>query len=110
MGNSAKSLARQQKRENAIRIRATQPSLLKHIKKEWKLYAFLLIPVIYYIIFKYLPMAGNIIAFRKYRAGGSIFGVEWSGLKYFRQFTKDPSFWRAFRNTLIICSFVFRQH
>lgn len=72
------------------------------IKKDWQLYLFLLIPVIYYIIFKYLPMAGNIIAFRKYRAGGSMFGVKWEGLKYFEQFISDPGFWHLFSNTVIL--------
>jgi putative aldouronate transport system permease protein len=47
-------------------------------------------------------MAGNIIAFRRYRAGGSLFGDKWSGLKYFKQFVGDKTFWRAFRNTLIL--------
>ena len=47
-------------------------------------------------------MVGNIIAFRRYRAGSSIFGDEWSGLKYFNQFIKDTNFWRAFRNTLAL--------
>lgn len=72
----------------------------KHIRKNWRLYLFLVIPLIYYLIFRYIPMFGNIIAFRKYRAGGGIFGVEWSGLKYFRQFVKDQMFWRSFGNTL----------
>lgn len=79
-----------------------QEPLLRHIKKNWRLYTFLLIPVIYYIIFRYIPMFGNIIAFRRYRAGSNIFGDEWSGLKYFKQFMKDFSFWRAFKNTLTL--------
>ena len=74
----------------------------RHVRKYWQLYVMMLIPVIYYLIFRYLPMAGNIIAFRKYRAGSSIFGDEWSGLKYFRQFWKDNNFWQAFRNTLLL--------
>lgn len=77
-----------------------QMPLGKHIRKNWRLYLFLVIPLIYYLIFRYIPMFGNIIAFRKYRAGGGIFGVEWSGLKYFRQFVKDQMFWRSFGNTL----------
>lgn len=80
--------------------KAGQMPLGKHIKKYWRLYMFLVIPIIYYLIFRYIPMFGNVIAFRKYRAGGGIFGVEWSGLKYFRQFINDQMFWRAFRNTL----------
>ncbi|HCL00837.1 MAG TPA: protein lplB, partial [Lachnoclostridium phytofermentans] len=76
--------------------------LLRHIKRNWHLYAFLVIPIAYYIIFRYIPMFGNIIAFRRYRAGSSIFGDEWSGLKYFKQFMGDQSFWRAFKNTLTL--------
>ncbi|MBP5492138.1 MAG: sugar ABC transporter permease [Clostridiales bacterium] len=77
-------------------------SFLRHIGIYWQIYLMLVIPVIYYVVFRYIPMFGNIIAFRKYRAGGSIFGVENSGLKYFKQFTRDQSFWRAFRNTLTL--------
>ncbi|MGG1518661.1 ABC transporter permease subunit [Paenibacillus oryzisoli] len=79
---------------------ALKTSLLRHIRKEWKLYSFLIIPLIYFIIFKYVPMLGNVIAFRKYRGGTNLFGTEWVGLQYFRMFMKDPTFWRAFRNNL----------
>lgn len=79
-----------------------QESFGRHLKKYWQLYVMMLIPVLYYVIFRYIPMIGNIIAFRRYRAGSSIFGDEWSGLKYFNQFIKDTNFWRAFRNTLAL--------
>ncbi len=79
-----------------------QESLGRHFKKYWQLYVMMLIPVIYYVIFRYVPMVGNIIAFRRYRAGSNIFGDEWSGLKYFKQFINDSNFWRAFRNTLAL--------
>lgn len=74
----------------------------KHMGKYWQLYAMLVIPIIYYIVFRYIPMFGNVIAFRKYRAGGNIFGDEFVGLKYFRQFITDKTFWRAFTNTLTL--------
>ena len=74
----------------------------KYLRKYWQFYLLLLIPILYYIIFRYIPMAGNIIAFRRYRAGGSLFGQQWSGLKYFKQFIGDKTFWRAFRNTLVL--------
>lgn len=74
----------------------------KHLKKEWRLYSFLIIPVLYFVIFKYIPMFGNVIAFRKYSGGVNIFGEKWVGLRYFKQFLRDPSFWRAFRNTLFL--------
>lgn len=79
-----------------------QDSLSRHILNNWQLYAFMLLPLIFYVIFRYIPMAGNIIAFRRYRAGSSIFGDEWSGLKYFKQFMRDKNYWRAFGNTLVL--------
>lgn len=79
-----------------------QGAAMKHIKKYWQWYAMMFIPIVYYIVFRYIPMFGNIIAFRRYRAGSSIFGDEWSGLKYFNQFMKDQNFWRAFKNTLLL--------
>ena len=48
-----------------------QGAVMKHIKKYWQWYAMMLIPVVYYIVFRYIPMFGNIIAFRRYRAGVS---------------------------------------
>ncbi len=77
-------------------------SIWRHLKKEWRLYTFLIIPVLYFVIFKYVPMLGNIIAFRKYRGGVNILGDQWVGLRYFRQFFKDQSFWNAFQNNLIL--------
>lgn len=74
----------------------------KYFRKYWQYYALMLIPIIYFIIFRYIPMAGNVIAFRRYRAGHSIFGDEWSGFKYFKQFIADKTFWRAFKNTLVL--------
>ena len=74
----------------------------KYLKKYWQYYLLMFVPLIYYLIFKYVPMAGNVIAFRRYRAGGNIFGSEWSGLKYSKQFITDQTFWRAFKNTLVL--------
>lgn len=95
-------MSKKAKKQAAVAIDIPKQSISKHIRKYWQYYAMMLIPVVYYIVFRYIPMAGNIIAFRRYRAGSSIFGDEWSGLKYFNQFVMDQNFWRAFRNTLLL--------
>lgn len=77
-------------------------STKKNIKKHWHFYVMLLVPILHFIIFKYIPMAGIVIAFRKYQLGKSIFGVKWMGLQYFELFLTDPIFLRAFRNTVIL--------
>lgn len=47
-------------------------------------------------------MLGNVIAFRRFMPGGSIFGEEWVGLHYFKIFIQDPTFWKVFTNTLTL--------
>ena len=83
-----------------MKVKNKKDSLLHHVKKEWKLYSFMLIPILYYIIFKYIPVFGNLIAFRRYRGGPNIFGDYWVGFRYFEQFLSDPEFCQAFWNTL----------
>jgi len=72
------------------------------MSKDWRLYTLLALPTVYFIIFRYLPMAGNVIAFRKFQPGGSIFGEYWVGFQYIELFIHDPTFWNVFRNTIII--------
>ncbi|MBQ9409845.1 MAG: sugar ABC transporter permease [Clostridia bacterium] len=65
----------------------------------------MLLPVIaYFIIFKYIPMGGIIIAFKDYKMGLGIAGSEWMGLEYYRTAFANPFFKRAISNTLIISS------
>lgn len=77
-------------------------SLLKSLKKDWQLYTFLILPIIYLIVFQYLPMIGNVIAFRRFVPGGSMLGEEFVGLRYFKMFWNDRTFWRVFKNTVAI--------
>ncbi|GAA5187151.1 ABC transporter permease subunit [Rugosimonospora acidiphila] len=72
------------------------------LRRDWQLYSLAVVPLLFFAIFRYLPMLGNIIAFRRYSPGGSIFGDEWVGLHYFRLFLGDPTFWHVFTNTLIL--------
>ncbi|MFC8798939.1 ABC transporter permease [Promicromonospora sp. NPDC057138] len=60
------------------------------------------LPVVFLLIFRYGPMLGNVIAFRRFRPGGSIFGEEWVGLLYVDMFINDPMFWHVFGNTAAI--------
>lgn len=72
------------------------------IKKDWQLYSLLVLPILYLIIFKYGPMAGNIIAFRRFVPGGSVFGEEWVGMHYIKMIINDPTFLKVFKNTIIL--------
>ena len=72
------------------------------LRRDWPLYSLAVAPLIFLAIFRYVPMVGNIIAFRRFRPGGSIFGDEWVGTLYVEMFIRDPAFWNVFANTAII--------
>ena len=76
--------------------------LVKNIKKYYGYYILLILPITYFIIFKYVPMIGNILAFRRYSAASPLLGSKWVGLLYFNQFLTNPEFWKKFTNTLFI--------
>ena len=85
--------------------RKKDPRILrKRIYRHRIYYLLLVFPILYFIIFRYGPILGSILAFRKYAPGQSIYGVDWAEpwYKYFEQFLTDASFWNAFRNTLIL--------
>ncbi|SCE80474.1 carbohydrate ABC transporter membrane protein 1, CUT1 family [Micromonospora haikouensis] len=72
------------------------------LRKDWQLYSLAVAPLLFFLVFRYLPMAGNVIAFRKFSPGGSLFGETWVGLRYVRLFLADPTFWEVFTNTLVL--------
>ena len=78
----------------------------RHIrwKYEKELWILSVIPVIWALVFCYMPMYGLIIAFTKYRPGMAIGAGEWVGLKYVRQFFTNPDFSLILRNTFAISS------
>ncbi len=71
------------------------------LRDKW-LYILLLPGLIYFIIFKYLPMWGIVISFENYVPYSGVFGSEWVGLKWFQYFFRFPSWTRYLVNTLIL--------
>lgn len=74
-------------------------------KKLWmnKSFYVMLLPVMaFYLVFKYLPIGGEIIAFKDYRFADGILGSDWVGLKHFRLLFGSVDFWHVLRNTLLL--------
>ena len=74
----------------------------KDFIRDWQLYLLFAIGCASYIVFKYGPMYGVQIAFRDYRIAKGIWGSDWVGLKWFKEFLFDPHFGKIFLNTLIL--------
>lgn len=66
------------------------------------LYLMLLLPMIFFIVFRYYPIAGSVIAFKKFQPLGGIWGSPWVGLKHFEDLFSDPNFTRVLYNTVWI--------
>ena len=79
--------------------------LLVYLKRYWTLYLLLLIPMTYFIIFKYIPMTYIQIAFKKYNIFQSVWKMEWAqnhGFEFFIKAFKNRDFIYALRNTLFL--------
>ncbi len=73
-----------------------------YLRRNWQLYALLLLPMIYFIVFKYGPMYGVQIAFKDFNFFQGIAGSEWIGLDAFREVFQNQDFYDALRNTIML--------
>ncbi|MFD1955153.1 ABC transporter permease [Paenibacillus thailandensis] len=76
--------------------------LLSRFKRDRALYLLALPGIVFFLIFKYVPMWGIIIAFQDYSPFQGIAGSEWVGLRHFAALFSNPDFSLLFRNTLAI--------
>ena len=58
--------------------------------------------VLYFLLFRYLPMWGLLIAFKRYNAALGMWKSPWIGFQHFVDFFTNPDFFMLFRNTIII--------
>lgn len=76
---------------------------LRHRLLRDRLLLLMMVPgVAYFLVFEYLPMAGNVIAFKDYVPFIGFLNSEWVGLANFQRMFADPAFWNATANTLLI--------
>lgn len=81
---------------------ASRRSLLRQLWKDRFLYTLLLPVVAYFLLFKYTPLFGEMIAFKNFRLADGIWGSEWVGLKHFRTMFQTSDFYHILGNTLLL--------
>lgn len=74
--------------------------LLRSLRRYWQLYLIMLPAILYFLLFKYIPMLNAVIAFKDYNIIKGIWGSPWVGFKYFEMFFSNPVFWTLLKNTL----------
>jgi putative aldouronate transport system permease protein len=74
--------------------------VFREIKRHRSVYALLVIPLAYYIVFKYIPIWNGQIAFRDFMPLDGVTGSKWIGFAHFSTFVKSFYFMELLRNTL----------
>lgn len=75
--------------------------LRKMYKYRW-LYILMIPGLLYFLLFRYVPMFGLVIAFKDYSVTKGIWDSPWVGWANFRTILYSPDFFRLMRNTLLI--------
>lgn len=74
----------------------------KRMKDSKYLYCLLLLPILYFIVFKYVPIYGVLIAFKDFKIRDGILGSSWVGFQNFADFLGDPNFFTVLKNTVLL--------
>ncbi|MDD3410509.1 MAG: ABC transporter permease subunit [Eubacteriales bacterium] len=74
---------------------------------QWELQAMAIPAMLFLLLFCYVPIFGNVIAFQDYKILKGIGGSEWVGFKHFQEFWQDETFWMALKNTLCMSGYKF---
>jgi len=74
----------------------------RELQRNWQLYLFLVLPIVYITIFAYVPMFGVQLAFKKFDYNLGIWGSPWVGFANFQKFFSNYMFERVMTNTLRI--------
>ncbi|MEF2243672.1 ABC transporter permease [Paenibacillus sp. IITD108] len=72
------------------------------LRSDWDLYLMLVPGILFFALFRYLPMWGIVISFQDYNPFGGIWKSEWVGLKHFIALWNYDGFWLIFRNSIML--------
>ena len=81
-------------------VKPKRMSTLQYMKAHKWLYFMIAPGLLYFIMFRYIPMGGLVIAFKDYSPFKGIWGSPWVGFKHFQKFFSMNDFWVLLRNTL----------
>ncbi|MCR5102771.1 MAG: ABC transporter permease subunit [Butyrivibrio sp.] len=81
-------------------IKTNKKRLIDKIAARWQLYLLLLLPLVWLIIFAYVPMGGLVLAFKQYNIRAGIWGSPWVGFDNFVKFFASIKFPIVMKNTL----------
>ena len=85
-----------------LRQKLKQNKLLQAVWSARYLYLMLLPFFVWLFLFEYVPMGGNILAFKEFKANAGIWGSPWVGMKHFERIFATPAAVKAIVNTVVL--------
>ncbi|WP_326820078.1 ABC transporter permease [Streptosporangium sp. NBC_01756] len=85
--------------------RSSRGPLPARLRRDWQLLLMTLPAIGLLVVFHYVPLLGNVIAFQDYSPYVGFVDSAWVGLSNFQWLMLDESFWDATLNTLSITTF-----
>jgi putative aldouronate transport system permease protein len=74
----------------------------RRVWRERWMYLFMAPGIVFFVVFKYLPLLGNVVAFQNYSPYFGISGSQWVGWQNFADLFTDPQVAGALKNTLVL--------
>lgn len=74
----------------------------KSLKQGFPLYVMILPGLLYFLLFRYAPMGGIMLAFKDFDPFEGVWASPWVGFKHFQILFAEPDFWRLLKNTLAL--------
>ncbi|PPK82618.1 carbohydrate ABC transporter membrane protein 1 (CUT1 family) [Lacrimispora xylanisolvens] len=76
--------------------------LLRYLQRDWQLYVLMVLPMLFILVFKFLPYSGLSIAFKDYKVAKGYAGSSWVGFSIFHKVFGKRDFGQALTNTLLL--------
>lgn len=76
--------------------------LSPYLKRYWMLYLMMLLPMAFFILFRYVPMRNIVIAFKDYSIFKTVGEAPWVGFQWFEKAFSDKDFKNALKNTITL--------
>jgi putative aldouronate transport system permease protein len=84
------------------RERTTITGLRRSLQRHWTLYLLMVVPLIWFAVFKYIPMSNAVLAFKNFNVIKGVWGSPWVGWQNFELFFHNPVFWTLVKNTFVL--------
>ena len=91
--------ATQPQAASIIKLAKARPN---YLKRAFPFYLMILPGLLYFLIFRYVPMFGLFIAFKKYSPFQGVWESEWVGFHHFVRMFSESGFLHLLKNTLIL--------